>query len=427
MNTYFTLSSTANGERTLTRGPCRCGYKHWVDGKEYDFVFKWATSSGPRHLGVNVNDNFYNLAEQFVLKYETNTLSLNSKDLVNSIADTVTKYISQYTSINIDNRPAIPQDYGNFEFEDTPMILTEKDIEDIMKREELSKQQKEKVEEELRQEKKSKEDIKAMMLKDREEVEASKKLLTPQKPTSARSGFISVVGEDGNVKLVEKPKGPRNTEEKGYRSLHDLNKVSENDDQHDSEDEDEEDIWERYYGRPPKQAWSLPMLVHQLQKQGYLKTQRLMQECGFTPTETIKYLAIAQDRIGEHETTPEKDNKSSAFSGTGHKLVSTTAALTINSSPSTTTEAYRITVDPALPQTLIKVRLFNGNMTTINVNHETTVQQLAEHIKSLSSLPPGAQFNMKDQGSFPPRILSQLDQTIKQANLLNGSVIQSLV
>jgi len=105
-------------------------------------------------LGVNVNDNFYHLAEEFVLKYETNTLSLNSKDLVNSIADTVTKYISQYTSINIDNRPAITQDNDNFVFEDTPMILTQQDIEDIMKRQELSKQQKEKVEEEIRKEKK---------------------------------------------------------------------------------------------------------------------------------------------------------------------------------------------------------------------------------------------------------------------------------
>jgi len=113
--------------------------------------------------------------------------------------------------------------------------------------------------------------------------------------------------------------------------------------------------------------------------------------------------------------------------GTGHKLVSTTAALTVNSSPSTSTEASMITVDPALPQTQIKVRLFNGKMTTINVNHETTVQQLAEHIKSLSALPPGAQFSIKDQGCFPPRIISQLDQTIKQANLLNGSIIQSLV
>jgi len=171
-----------------------------------------------------------------------------------------------------------------------------------------------------------------MIIKDRKEVEASKKLLTTQKPTVTRSGYISVVGEDGNVKLVEKPKG-----------VHDTSEIN------------------------------LPFL------------------------------------------------------GIGHKLDSMTEALTISSGLSTTTEAFRITVDPTLPQTQIKVRLYNGNMTTISVNHQTTVQQLAEHIKSLSSLPLGIEFNLKDQGSFPPRILSQLDQTIKQANLLNGSVLQSLV
>ena len=29
-----------NGDRTPTQGPCECGYRHWCDGKEYDFVFQ---------------------------------------------------------------------------------------------------------------------------------------------------------------------------------------------------------------------------------------------------------------------------------------------------------------------------------------------------------------------------------------------------
>lgn len=29
-----------NGAKTSKGGPCKCGYRHWCDGQEYDYVFQ---------------------------------------------------------------------------------------------------------------------------------------------------------------------------------------------------------------------------------------------------------------------------------------------------------------------------------------------------------------------------------------------------
>jgi len=119
------------------------------------------------------------------------------------------------------------------------------------------------------------------------------------------------------------------------------------------------------------------------------------------------------------------DSPGKAFAGTGHKLSSSSPVLVaINT---TANENCQIEVDVSLPQTAIRVRLFDGKQITVNVNHNTTVDQLIQHIRSASNLSLDTQFTLKNMGAFPPQVLTQPSLTIKAANLLNGNVVQSLV
>jgi len=52
------LSSKADGSPSPTKGPCKCGYKHWLEGKEYDYVFQIETTKGGLILGFNANGFF---------------------------------------------------------------------------------------------------------------------------------------------------------------------------------------------------------------------------------------------------------------------------------------------------------------------------------------------------------------------------------
>jgi hypothetical protein len=36
------------------RGPCPCGYRHWVDGKVYDFVFHLDARAPQTAIGFNL-------------------------------------------------------------------------------------------------------------------------------------------------------------------------------------------------------------------------------------------------------------------------------------------------------------------------------------------------------------------------------------
>ncbi len=44
-----------DGDLSPSRGPCACGYRHWFEGREYDFVFDIRTTKGPLKLAVNAN------------------------------------------------------------------------------------------------------------------------------------------------------------------------------------------------------------------------------------------------------------------------------------------------------------------------------------------------------------------------------------
>ena len=53
-----------NGAKTTKGGPCKCGYRHWCDGQEYDYVFQL----GGAALGYN-EGGFFSCTFTFVIRF----------------------------------------------------------------------------------------------------------------------------------------------------------------------------------------------------------------------------------------------------------------------------------------------------------------------------------------------------------------------
>jgi hypothetical protein len=83
-------------------GPCECGYKHYLDGEEYDYVFQIPTYKGMKLIGYNMDgivicqtyihtilDNPFIIAQQFVIKHTLNENSLNDTPIISAIANSI--------------------------------------------------------------------------------------------------------------------------------------------------------------------------------------------------------------------------------------------------------------------------------------------------------------------------------------------------
>lgn len=58
------LSNKVDGEKTKTRGVCDCGFKHWLDQTEYDFVQPVMVEG--LFVGWNWGDDVFAVADRFV-------------------------------------------------------------------------------------------------------------------------------------------------------------------------------------------------------------------------------------------------------------------------------------------------------------------------------------------------------------------------
>jgi hypothetical protein len=74
-----------NGEKADEKGPCQCGYRHWVDGVIYDFVFGLQGEA----IGFNLGDNALAAAEEFVQKKNNLGLGFKTQEHVNNIANQI--------------------------------------------------------------------------------------------------------------------------------------------------------------------------------------------------------------------------------------------------------------------------------------------------------------------------------------------------
>jgi len=78
-----------DGDRSPNTGPCACGYKHYLEGKEYDYVFQIGTSAGPKKIGYNQDDNPFDVAQNFLIRNKLNEKSLNDTPYISAIANAI--------------------------------------------------------------------------------------------------------------------------------------------------------------------------------------------------------------------------------------------------------------------------------------------------------------------------------------------------
>lgn len=127
----------------------------------------------------------------------------------------------------------------------------------------------------------------------------------------------------------------------------------------------------------------------------------------------------------------EPPKRRSAFQGVGRTLGSdtpttaapepTVAATPFHSAPSPTSG---LVVDSSLPTTSIQLRLADGTRMVSRFNHHHTIGDIHAFIGASR---PGGTSNYQLQAmGFPPKQLTDLNQTIEQAGIANSVVIQKL-
>ncbi|XP_051125023.1 plant UBX domain-containing protein 4-like [Andrographis paniculata] len=129
--------------------------------------------------------------------------------------------------------------------------------------------------------------------------------------------------------------------------------------------------------------------------------------------------------IRRDENFPEPDVSQVPFQGVGRTLGSSS---TTESNPASATllsappPSRGLVVDSSLPSTSIQLRLADGTRMVARFNHHHTIADIRAFIDA--SRPEGLRSYQLQTVGFPPKVLTDLDQTIEQAGLLNSVVIQ---
>eukprot|EP00316_Scyphosphaera_apsteinii_P001357 CAMPEP_0119311772 /NCGR_PEP_ID=MMETSP1333-20130426/23818_1 /TAXON_ID=418940 /ORGANISM="Scyphosphaera apsteinii, Strain RCC1455" /LENGTH=300 /DNA_ID=CAMNT_0007316243 /DNA_START=39 /DNA_END=942 /DNA_ORIENTATION=+ len=122
------------------------------------------------------------------------------------------------------------------------------------------------------------------------------------------------------------------------------------------------------------------------------------------------------DRSGEPYKPPPPTLK--PFSGSGRSMRDAPAEGV--SPPPPPTSGSELSVDPAQPTTTLQIRLHDGSRKVVKANHTHTVQQLLQHVATLT---PNMAFELST--TFPRKKLTEPDKTLVEAELLNQTIVQS--
>ncbi|XP_043383503.1 NSFL1 cofactor p47 isoform X2 [Lepidochelys kempii] len=119
-----------------------------------------------------------------------------------------------------------------------------------------------------------------------------------------------------------------------------------------------------------------------------------------------------------------------AFTGEGQKLGSTAPQVMGTSSPAQQAEneakaSSSITIDESEPTTNIQIRLADGGRLVQKFNHSHSIRDIRLFI--VDARPAMAATSFVLMTTFPNKELSDEDQTLKEANLLNAVIVQRLI
>ncbi|KAL6567526.1 Plant UBX domain-containing protein 4 [Orobanche gracilis] len=137
-----------------------------------------------------------------------------------------------------------------------------------------------------------------------------------------------------------------------------------------------------------------------------------------------------EEAVIADQVKSEPEVRPVSFQGVGRTLGSSSAT---DSGPDATVRAPLFTapspsmglvMDGSLPSTSIQLRLADGTRMVAHFNHHHTIADIRSFIDA--SRPRGLGSYQLQAVGFPPKILTDLNQTIEQAGLLNSVVIQKL-
>jgi len=489
-------SHKKDGERTPNRGPCLCGYKHWCEGKEYDFVFQWPGINAVG--GFNLTDNYFKIAEDYVTRHHKSQ-RWDHRQVVHQIAEAIMKQTeglrgpsevvqpkqekSTFDPYKADMHVPVKgttrynEVTGKFEkttYAHTDFFTPEQEAEIKRKQAVLDENQK-KLEREKKEEQEKKAGILEVIRRDRQEKdkEEEEKLLIKQSVTkspgsSSNTNKIAKV-EGGSIVWVDAPvlkTPPRAPSGNGatFRSItdlhHDHHHHHDHDHHHDHHDhdhhdhphhpsfhhdfrdprfdsDDEDDFIEKY-SHLPKRLWTEENFLR-LFSEGEDITKKVMQSAGFNENEIEKAILNAHLRMLRKKL--KQDGRRLGGSGenflhTTHENFQTVGGHpnTINTSfqniekkpqdniPTPTGPIPEFTVDNDAPKTVLKIRLIDGSTKELTVNLTHTVSDIMAHIRLLTGV---SEFKLVNNSAFPRKPLTELSQTVKDANLLNTTLIQT--
>ncbi|KAL3363792.1 hypothetical protein AABB24_012830 [Solanum stoloniferum] len=130
------------------------------------------------------------------------------------------------------------------------------------------------------------------------------------------------------------------------------------------------------------------------------------------------------------EDCPVPEKRRALFQGVGRTLGSTSNAeqvdstATISSFTAAPSPSVGLVVDQSQPSTSIQLRLADGTRMVSRFNYQHTIRDIRGFIDA--SRPGGSRNYQLQTVGFPPKQLSDLDQTVEQAGLANSVVIQKL-
>ena len=113
--------------------------------------------------------------------------------------------------------------------------------------------------------------------------------------------------------------------------------------------------------------------------------------------------------------------KYTAFSGAGASLGGASSAAPVIAKVNVS-DSNKPIVDPSKPQTLVNLRLCNGQTIKLELNNDHTVKDLYMYVESVA--PAAGSWNLVS--GFPPKPLADMNLTLEQAKLLKSAITQKL-
>jgi len=446
-----------NGTKSHNRGPCRCGYKHYCDGEEYDYVF--SISGVP--LGFNTGDNCQTVATKFVAKHKP---GFGNTPLIAEIAKHIRQALHEHHGGNIPegaiggNQPERKYVEEKAEIyrptKNTTQLKDGKFVKTVYPGGEWDKIESEDVilhkaaaKKVLEAEKEEKEKIKQQLLlheqerrKENERLREIQRTRNLAQPKKKEGGDLVQVVVGGVVQMVTKDeraqmKGEQTITERVI-GLNDL------------DDEEEETSTGKTFAvsLPPANIKMDELqpghIFAKLQSEGLQGTQTWLEGLGIEPEMRslliMKVMAAAASgmfgdgRISSDKNQKKKDDPwgGAAISLSGSSSTGPTAPPSLETSdisqPTSEIETgppyeanYKIVVDKSQPKVTLRITLKNKTLCDVELNTEIhTLTNLHNHIRNVTQL---KYFHIFDIAQGKPIKLENWSGTMKEIGLVRNA------